>query len=415
MQEMVELSKVQSQQPDALPQSVSFMMRDSGSVERKVTIRAGPSHFGPELRSDDNIKASVIFAQPFRVCSELSNAEKMKGKIVIMERGDCMFVEKARKIQKAGAIGGIVLDNTPGSSSATSPMFAMSGDGNDDIKIPVVFLFAQDANKLLLALTYNPTTEVTISEYKSDTVDVPTNNEESMFQKLKLSVQDFLTKHTGHTFTKTVTFKDLTATISPDQIEISQVQTDSNIVTETLYSQWRIIKIGSFTLMGNNNKEFVIPTSVLRLYYRSLSGASEEEIQKNDIVSQTKWFLYELSSELSKNKITLVTENSEKDIMELVPNKEVLLELLNFKGTSSKIRLEKIHSLLESINELEKTVIKKLERRGNDDLIVSAVNADIVEDKKSVVANKVIADVKEDTRTKSNGDEIITQSPKDEL
>lgn len=415
MQEMVELSKVQSQQPDALPQSVSFMMRDSNGVERKMVIRAGPSHFGPELRNDENVKAPVIFAQPFRVCNELTNADKMKGRIVIMERGDCMFVEKARKIQKAGAVGGIVLDNTPGSSSATSPMFAMSGDGNDDIKIPVVFLFAQDANKLLLALTYNPMTEITISEYKSDTVDVPANNEESMFQKLKLSVQDFLTKHTGHTFTKTVTYKDLTATISPDQIEISQIQTDDNIVTETLYSQWRLVKIGLFTMMGNNNREFIIPASVLRLYYRTLSGVSEEKILKDDLATQTKWFLHELSLEMSKNKITLVTENSEKDIMELVPNKEVLLELLNFKGTSSKIRLEKIHSLLESINELEKTIIKELERRGNDDLIVSEVNLGIVEDKISATENKVIANVKEDTRTESNSDEIITQNPKDEL
>lgn len=406
MQEMVELSKIQSQQPDALPQAVSFLMRDSSGIERKMTVRAGPSHFGPELRNEESVKAAVIFAQPFRVCNELTNAEKMKGRIVIMERGDCMFVEKARKIQKAGAVGGIVLDNTPGSSSATSPMFAMSGDGNDDIKIPVVFLFAQDANKLLLALTYNPMSEVTISEYKSDTINVPASTEESMFQKLKLSVQDFLTKHTGHTFTKTITVRDLTATISADQIEITQNQKDDSIVTETLYSQWRIVRVGLFTFMGNNNKEFVLPISVLRIYYRTLSGASEEEIMKDDLVAQTKWILNELSLELDKNEITFITENSEKDIIELVPNKEVLLELLNFKGTSSKIRLEKIHSLLESINELEKTIIQELERRGNDDLIIS-------EDRSS----NVIADVKEDTRTNSDNDEIITQSisSKDEL
>lgn len=406
MQEMVELSKGQSEQQDALLQSVSFMMRDSSGIDRKMTVRAGPSRFGPALQNDERVTSPVIFAQPFRVCSELTNYEKIKGRIVVMERGDCMFVEKARKIQKAGAIGGIILDNTPGSSSMTTPIFAMSGDGNDDIKIPVVFLFAQDANKLLLALTYNPMTEVVISEHKSDTVNVPANNEESMFQKLKLSVQDFLTKHTGHTFTKTVTVKDLTATISPDQIEITQTQTDDSIVTETLYSQWRIVRIGLFTIMGNNNKEFSLPVSVLRIYYRTLSGASEEEILKDDLVAQTKWLLNELSVEINKNKITFVSENSEEDIIVLVPNKEVLLELLNFKGTSSKIRLEKIHSLLESINELEKTIIKELERRGNDDLIVS-------EDRNS----NVISDVKQETRTESDSDEIITQSisSKDEL
>lgn len=407
MQEMVELSKVQSQQPDALPQAVSFIMRDSSGIERKMVVRAGPSHFGPELQGDQRVSGPVVFALPFRVCSELLNSDRVKGRIVIMERGDCMFVEKARKIQKAGAIAGIVIDNTPGSSSSTSPMFAMSGDGNDDIKIPVVFLFAQDANKLVLALIYNPKLEVTIGEYKSDKVSVQTNSEESMFQKLKVSVQDFLTKHTGHTFTKTVTVKDLTATISQDQIEITQTPSDDNIVTETLYTQWKIIRIGLFTLMGNNNKEFVIPTSVLRIYYRTLSGASADDIKEDNLVTQTKWLLTELSTELNKNKITTVSENSDKEIIDLVPNKEVLLELLNFKGTSSKIRLEKIHSLLESINELEKTIIKELERRGNDDLIVS-------EERK----NNVIADMNDEKRTDKKGDEIITKrsfTSKDEL
>lgn len=405
MQEMVELSKIQSQQPDALPQSVSFMARDKNGAEKKVVIRAGPSHFGPEMKNNEHIKSSVIFAQPFRVCNELTNAEKIKGKIVIMERGDCMFVEKARKIQKAGALGGIVLDNTPGSSSSTSPMFAMSGDGNDDIKIPVVFLFAQDATKLLLALTYNPLTEVTISEYKTDTVSVPTSSEESMFQKLKLSVQDFLMKHTGHSFTKTVTVKDLTAAISPDQIEITQIHKHDNVATETVGQQWRLIKIGSFTLMGNNNKEFVIPISVLQFYYRTYTKDFLES-NENDIIFQTKWFLNKLSEELDDNKITFITENSEKDILELVPNKEVLLKLLNYKGTSSKIRLEKIQSLLESINELEKTIIKELEFQRNDDLIIG-------ED----VNNNIIEDVKEKRTAGSDSDEIISQSTsvKDEL
>lgn len=412
MQEMVELSKVQSQQPDALPQAVSFVMRDSSHIERKMIVRAGPSHFGPELQGDQKVTGHVVFAQPFRVCNDLQNIERMKGKIAIMERGDCMFVEKARKIQKAGAIAGIVIDNTPGSSSATSPMFAMSGDGNDDIKIPVVFLFAQDANKLLLALTYNPMTEVTISEYKVDKLGIiPAHNEESMFQKLKVSVQDFLTKHTGHTFTKIITVKDLSATISQDQIEIMKTQSnDENIVTETLYSHWKIVRVGLFTLMGSNNKEFVIPVSVLQIYYRTLSGASDEDLLKNDLVAQTKWFLNELSIELNKNKITTVSESSDKEIIDLVPNKEVLLELLHFKGTSSKIRLEKIHSLLESINELEKTIIKELERRGNDDLIIS-------EEK-----NNVITQLEENRTDKDNEeDEIITKksvsstTSKDEL
>jgi len=36
----------------------------------------------------------------------------------------------------------------------------MSGDGNDDVKIPVVFLFSNDANILLKAITTDPELEV---------------------------------------------------------------------------------------------------------------------------------------------------------------------------------------------------------------------------------------------------------------
>jgi mannosidase alpha-like ER degradation enhancer 3 len=76
-------------------------------------------------------------------------------------------VSQARRIQKAGAIAGIVVDNTPGTSAATSPMFAMSGDGTDDITIPVVFLFYQDASQLLQAVSANPALEVTVADMRS--------------------------------------------------------------------------------------------------------------------------------------------------------------------------------------------------------------------------------------------------------
>lgn len=47
MQEMVEMSKMQNQQPDAPPQAVYFK---TGTQE--VLISAGPAHFGKELWND---------------------------------------------------------------------------------------------------------------------------------------------------------------------------------------------------------------------------------------------------------------------------------------------------------------------------------------------------------------------------
>ena len=94
--------------------------------------------------------AKLVMANHVRACGgSLQNGESMWGKIVIVERGDCMFVEKARVLQSLGAVGGIVMDNTEGTAAATSPLFAMSGDGSDDVKIPMVFLFMEEAKLLM--------------------------------------------------------------------------------------------------------------------------------------------------------------------------------------------------------------------------------------------------------------------------
>lgn len=82
------------------------------------------------------------------------------GSIVIAERGDCTFIEKARKAQEAGAVAVIIVDNVPETSAENQPMFAMSGDGKDDVVIPVVFLFSLDGAVLTKAIATRPELEV---------------------------------------------------------------------------------------------------------------------------------------------------------------------------------------------------------------------------------------------------------------
>jgi hypothetical protein len=41
--------------------------------------------------------------------------------------------EKARLLENVGAKGAIVIDNNAGTSAASTPLFAMSGDGTDDV------------------------------------------------------------------------------------------------------------------------------------------------------------------------------------------------------------------------------------------------------------------------------------------
>ncbi|XP_049786542.1 ER degradation-enhancing alpha-mannosidase-like protein 3 [Schistocerca cancellata] len=193
MQEMVELSRSQSQQHEAPPQAVLFKRENE-----RVLLNAGPAHFGQELRNGEKIKGQVAIADPIRLCQDAVNPSELVGHIAIMERGDCMFVDKARRAQKAGAIAGIVLDNTVGSSSATSPMFAMSGDGTDDVKIPVVFLFHDDAVKFLSSVKHNKQLEVTLTDMitakKGKKTDQPRKEGQDNFYKNKDTVEATLRK-----------------------------------------------------------------------------------------------------------------------------------------------------------------------------------------------------------------------------
>lgn len=160
MQEMVELSKTQSTTPITQLQAVYFLNTD-GTYE---ILNAGPSHFSPELTGDQSVTAQALYAEPINLCSEQENNKMFKNKIAIVERGDCTFVDKARRAQLNQALAVIVTDNVPDSSSTDQPMFAMSGDGKDDVQIPVVFLFSKESNILKKRLTVDPNLEINIMQ-----------------------------------------------------------------------------------------------------------------------------------------------------------------------------------------------------------------------------------------------------------
>lgn len=61
------------------------------------------------LSSCVQVRGFVTVAEPYSGCTEITNAEYVQGHIALLQRGQCMFAEKARHIQKAGAIGGIVI------------------------------------------------------------------------------------------------------------------------------------------------------------------------------------------------------------------------------------------------------------------------------------------------------------------
>lgn len=158
MKEIVELSKSQIATSISELQAVFFKKTGTGGIE---LLLAGPSHFSKELTGNESIQRKVSLAEPFRLCSSLKTPkEKVQDRILVVERGDCTFIEKARRGQKAGAAAIIVVDNVPGTNSDEQPMFAMSGDGVDDVNIPCVFLYTREKDILIKAITSDPDLEV---------------------------------------------------------------------------------------------------------------------------------------------------------------------------------------------------------------------------------------------------------------
>jgi ER degradation enhancer, mannosidase alpha-like 3 len=126
-------------------------------------LSAGPSHFSPDIVN--KVTATTISVNPFQACTDILNKDELIGKIAIIERGECTFVDKARRAMRAGAKAVIIFDNVPDTSIDNQPPFAMSGDGKDDVKIPTCFLFTQEAIKLRNALTIDSELEVKVLLY----------------------------------------------------------------------------------------------------------------------------------------------------------------------------------------------------------------------------------------------------------
>lgn len=176
MQEMIELSSQQQKEQQLPPRAVQII---SHPFFGRVVLTAGPAQFGPDLSKHKETRGFVASSKPYNGCSELTNPEAVMGKIALIQRGQCMFAEKARNIQNAGAIGGIVIDDNEGSSSDTAPLFQMAGDGKDtdDIKIPMLFLFSKEGSIILDAIREYEEVEVLLSDKAKDR-DPEMENEE---------------------------------------------------------------------------------------------------------------------------------------------------------------------------------------------------------------------------------------------
>ena len=63
-----------------------------------VVYKAGPAQFGYDLKQKPAITGLLHVLEPFKGCTEITNPDRISGKIAILERGECMFVDKVSEI-----------------------------------------------------------------------------------------------------------------------------------------------------------------------------------------------------------------------------------------------------------------------------------------------------------------------------
>ncbi len=78
-------------------------------------------------------------ATPTLGCADLENATQVNGKIALIDRGDCLFVEKIQFAQDAGAIAVIVVNNVAGGSISMG-----AGGGTATFEIPSIMISLED-------------------------------------------------------------------------------------------------------------------------------------------------------------------------------------------------------------------------------------------------------------------------------
>jgi hypothetical protein len=112
---------------------------DGDSEEPVLELRGTGSSFGNPL---SDVRGELALAEPLDGASELRG--EYKGRLVLMWRGGCSFIEKVRRAQTAGALACVVVQ-----TAAVWP-FTMSDSKlqGGDIEIPSLMLKSEDGEAL---------------------------------------------------------------------------------------------------------------------------------------------------------------------------------------------------------------------------------------------------------------------------
>ncbi len=113
------------------------------------SYRSNVSSFGPNLDSL-TIRGQIVQAFddsefPFLACNTIVNKEEVAGKIALIYRGDCSYVEKVSNAQEAGAIGVII-------ANYANSLITPGGNPTIPITIPTIAVASSTADRIISEL-----------------------------------------------------------------------------------------------------------------------------------------------------------------------------------------------------------------------------------------------------------------------
>lgn len=97
--------------------------------------------FGGDFTSSYD-KIFLVPADPADGCSELKDREIIQGQVILVERGGCSFVQKARYVEEAGGKAVLIADNAVDNDSQYLDMITDGSAAKPNI--PALFLLGRD-------------------------------------------------------------------------------------------------------------------------------------------------------------------------------------------------------------------------------------------------------------------------------
>ncbi len=148
------------------PAGAVSLMRVHTPTDIAGDYTAVEASFGPGLTAPITSNV-VLFEDPTApvtdACEPAVNGSEIAGKIVVIDRGSCPFVNKVGFAEAAGAIAVIVVNNSAGTPTA------MGGSGT--FNIPSVMISQNDGNLLKAKLNASETVNVTLSPDQAASAD----------------------------------------------------------------------------------------------------------------------------------------------------------------------------------------------------------------------------------------------------